>query len=500
VTERTSGGRGLSPRDLVEVAAARLAVSLWVLAAGFRAVSDDDYARVTLAQAWALAPKLDPTGTSWLPLPFWLNGAAMLVFGRSLLVAQIVAVLLGVASSLLVAIAAHGLTGERRTARLAAHFATLLGWSAWLGVATVPECFTAALTLFGAASLATRSPERRAWGALALFAATLSRYEPWPVAMAFAAWNVDAPARPDRPSARQRMVCLATSLLAVAGPLLWTAWNHLSRGDAFEFVSRVTAYRRALGERESGGALSRLVAYPIAFAREMPEIVVPAVVVVGLALAPRLRSVIALRFWQGVAPLSLAAIQIVALSFALVKDGAPTHHPERAMLFPALALVVFVSAVTASVASKLPRAVALAAAGALFVRAVATPAILREREVFVHREDEVRIGAAVAANVPAGAKVYVEVTDYGYFAVLARSGRPEDFVLDRDLDPRHPTEPRSFATADDLAAWARERGIGYAIESTPKHRTKDLYTPRFPETVIARTATLTLSRVPPAPR
>ena len=42
------------------------------------AVSDDDYARVVIAEQWAHAPKLDPSGTSWLPLPLWLNGSAML--------------------------------------------------------------------------------------------------------------------------------------------------------------------------------------------------------------------------------------------------------------------------------------------------------------------------------------------------------------------------------------------------------------------------------------
>src|ERR1700679_1535319 len=70
----------------------KLAVSFWVLRAGFSHVSDDDYARVTIAQAFAHAPTLDPSGTSWLPFPFWLNGTVMAVLGRSLGVARGVAV------------------------------------------------------------------------------------------------------------------------------------------------------------------------------------------------------------------------------------------------------------------------------------------------------------------------------------------------------------------------------------------------------------------------
>ncbi len=200
-------GRG----DLAGIAAARVAVSVALLAAGFRAVSDDDFARVVIAQQWARSPRLDPTGTSWLPLPFWLNGGVMLVFGRSLLVAQIVAVVLGVASSLLVAISAHRITGDRRAAVLAGFASTLVGWSAWLGVATVPELLTASLTLFAAASLTTGSARERWLGAAALGLATLSRYEPWPVAIAFAAWNVASPAgRAEEAAARGSRARVAT--------------------------------------------------------------------------------------------------------------------------------------------------------------------------------------------------------------------------------------------------------------------------------------------------
>ena len=59
-----------------------------VLALGFDHVSDDDYARVTIAQSFAHAPRLDPSGTSWLPFPFWALGSVMAVFGRSLEVAR----------------------------------------------------------------------------------------------------------------------------------------------------------------------------------------------------------------------------------------------------------------------------------------------------------------------------------------------------------------------------------------------------------------------------
>ena len=68
---------------LLLVVAKSLAMA-WVLHVGFRQVSDDDYARAVIAEQFAHAPALDPSGTSWLPFPFWLHGGLMMIFGRSL--------------------------------------------------------------------------------------------------------------------------------------------------------------------------------------------------------------------------------------------------------------------------------------------------------------------------------------------------------------------------------------------------------------------------------
>src|SRR5262245_7983352 len=127
-----SGGRDAGLVLLLKAAASAL-----VLALGFRAVSDDDFARVVIAEQWAHAPRLDPSGTSWLPWPFWVTGAALLGLGRSLLVARGIALLLGVGAALVVYVAAHWITGDRAAARAGAVIAAVFPWSARLGVATV---------------------------------------------------------------------------------------------------------------------------------------------------------------------------------------------------------------------------------------------------------------------------------------------------------------------------------------------------------------------------
>jgi hypothetical protein len=136
---------------------ARLAVSAAVAAAGVRAISDDDFARVTIAQRFALAPSLDPSQTSWLPAPFWMTGSVMALFGRSLEVARATAWASGILAAALVLLAAAWLTESRVAATAGALLALAIPYVAWLGVATVPDYLTAALLVVAMASAAARS-------------------------------------------------------------------------------------------------------------------------------------------------------------------------------------------------------------------------------------------------------------------------------------------------------------------------------------------------------
>src|SRR5689334_17211702 len=115
-----SGGRDAALVSLLKAAASAL-----VLLIGFRAVSDDDFARVVIAERWAHAPRLDPSGTSWLPVPFWVMGTALLGLGRSLLVARGTALLLGLGAALAVYVAARWITSDRTSALAGAAIAAV---------------------------------------------------------------------------------------------------------------------------------------------------------------------------------------------------------------------------------------------------------------------------------------------------------------------------------------------------------------------------------------
>jgi hypothetical protein len=422
------------------VALAKLAASSAVLLRGFRAVSDDDFARVVIAEQWAHAPRWDASGTSWLPFPFWLHGAAMLAFGRSLATARVAAAVLGVGAALLVYLAARWLGEDRRAAAAGAVVAAVFPWSAWLGVATVPELPTAALILLAAASLAGDAPRRRLLGGAALFAATLSRYEAWPVAALFAALCLVEAARKKRPLA------LVPAALALLGPASWLAWNRLAHGDALHFLARVAAYKQALGGAEPGAA-TRLWAYPLSMVREEPELA--ALFAASAALLALRRGSVALRSALApyARPAAILGAQIAALSLAMIKDGAPTHHPERAVLAALLLLAVCAGALAARVGAWW---LSLPVFAAALASALVRPLVPRER--FADREAQAAIGRAAASLARPGEKVLLEVEDYGYLAIIAGFGRPEDALPERSIDPRLPPAPDRFADPRALPA------------------------------------------------
>lgn len=428
------------------VALARAAVAGAVLASGFRVVSDDDFARVVIAEQWARAPRWDASGTSWLPAPFWIVGASMMVLGRSLGAARAAALVLGVAASMLVYVAARWLGEDRRAAAAGAGIATVFSWSALLGVATVPELPAAALTLLGVAALCSTEEQdtRRLRGAAALVAATLSRYEAWPVAAVFAmVCAVDA--------ARRRSARAAAAAgLALAGPAVWMAWNRVAHQDALHFVARVTAYKHALGSGAEEGAATRLLAYPMAMVREEPGLLALPVLAAAMVAWREGRTGLGATLPRYARPGAVVAAQIAALSLAMVKDGAPTHHPERAVL-TALLLVAVCGGALALRATR-PSAWGFATlAGLALVGSIVGLLRFHDRS-FAARGDEEAAGRAAAALARPGEPVLVEVADYGYLAVIAALGRPEDAVPDRSVDPRDPRVASSF---DDPAALAR---------------------------------------------
>lgn len=471
-------------RDLAGLVGLRLGVTALSHGLGFRAVSDDDYARVTLAQAWAAEPGLDPTGTSWLPAPFWVYGAVMMVFGRSLDVARATAILGGVLATIAVYWAARWITGDRLVALAGAVVATLVPWSVRLGMATVPELPTAALTLLAMAALVPRSDDGKSpWrgasrhplvAGAALFCATLSRYEPWFIAIGATALLLH---RALRGAPEGRLGELGGAALCVAGPIAWLAHNQVSHGSALRFLERVTDFKRASGEGD-GSTPGALLSYPVTMVRHEPELFLSlCIVAVVVWMVRRRRGAEAAdaraaerpgRRYR--VPVALTVLGVAGLALAAVRDGAPTHHPERAVLVALLLSAIGLGHLVVTLCRLRPsRRTALVTALGLVL---AVGVSVRFRWVFgspgefARREAEVEIGRAAADLAQPGEVVLVEVRDYGFFAVMAGFGRPEDFVKDRDIDPRGEVRRSSFHGAEALRARAEEADAAWLVAET----------------------------------
>lgn len=342
--------------DIVVIAGLHALACVVARVLGFDHVSDDDFARVTIAQMFARAPRLDPSGTSWLPAPFWVLGGLMAVLGRSLAVAHAASIALSslAAAAPFFALRFAGVPRGHALAATALTFAT--PWAIWLGAATVPESFTASLTAAGvigltamsspavqpsAKSLAVASRHRApVLFGLAIALACLSRYEPWPVAAALAIALVLRAARVSD-DWRLRRACAIASVLCALGPVAWMAWNAHAHDGPLHFFRRVAGFKRAIGEGATD-TLAALLLYPRLLLTTRAEVAFPALLLIPAALRdPSLR-----RRWA--LPLLCVAAQIAFLAYGNARDGAPAHHPERALLGSMVLLALFVGDVTMS--------------------------------------------------------------------------------------------------------------------------------------------------------
>ena len=386
--------------------ALKVAAMLWALRCGFAQISDDDYARTVIAQTFAHAPRLDPSGTSWLPFPFWLYGGSMMLVGRSLSAARAIAFVLGAIAPALPYVGLRSMQIARIPSAAGAALASLTPWSVWLALAPVPEGWAGACA---AAALFFLASERAMPAATLALVASLSRYETWPIAAFVAAVCIWRAFRGrDRPA-------IAAAGVAIAGVVFWLVNNALSHGDALHFIARVTAFRRASGPTIGIG--ERIGEYPLALVHDAPEIAAFAAVAAGVASRdPALRS-------RWLLPLAGAASVMAFLIYGDLRDGAPTHHAARALV-PIFAVLAGFAA-DAIVTPSRPRvAVPVALATLAFV-------LFRARDIpgaspSENRDSQIARGRELGKTA---ASLDVTPCAYEHFALIAAYAAPEAVTI-----------------------------------------------------------------------
>jgi hypothetical protein len=429
---------------LVVLAYALAPLLAWKL--GFRALSDDDYARVTIAQEFALHPKLDPSGTSWLPFPFWLNGGAMWMFGTSLTVARAIALLSSCVSGLLLWWGACWAGVPSKEAALGSILPLFLPLIVVLTAATVPELLTASLASFALFVATQSAPRAQMVAALAISAACLSRYDVWPLVpllVLHAGWLAFKAS-----SATERMWLVAAIVVAPAGAVFWMVWNVHAHGSALHFLARVASYHRNFtGDFPSISEL--LSTYPAALVRGAPLHMWAAFLLL-IAGGNRLLR----RWWL---PLTGGAVMLFGLVAAHSRGGAPTHHPERAVVTLWLLVSVLVPAwLSTEKRLRKERVRQVMYAWVLMASVVTYFRAHRLRwHVGASREEELALGQALRTWVPPGQRVAMVPNSYGFFATKAAWGRPRDLIalVPQRVDPRSSiVDPlESFEKINELA-------------------------------------------------
>ncbi|MDB4998336.1 MAG: hypothetical protein JWM74_5768 [Myxococcaceae bacterium] len=401
-------------RDAVALAVFKIAIAVWLVRAGFSHISDDDYARTAIAEAFAHAPKLDPSGTSWLPFPFWITGSAMALFGRTLATARAVAVLLAAVGAAFVYVAARGAGVPRWAALSGVVLASATPWSAWCGAATVPEGFTGAFVAAALIALTTPRAIPR-WAAALLVAAALSRYETWPLCLLFAV------------GALRRRAYFAAAIASL-GPLAWMAWNQYAHGSALHFFVRVAAYRHAIGA-DAAPMDDQLLLYPRALVTGALDVAcVGAFAIAAFCMFRAYRT-------RWLPALAGVALLLVFLAYGEAKGGAPTHHPERALLTAWWVLAVAGADGLFAIAKQLAwgNSKRESAAFAVGLALTCTWALRLVGHLHDHpannaeedRTAQIARGLALRERASAVDRVSVEPCAYEHFALIAAFGAPE---------------------------------------------------------------------------
>jgi hypothetical protein len=218
--------------------------------------------------------------------------------------------------------------------------------------------------------------------------------------------------------------------LALLGPSVWMAWNAHAHGSALHFVARVTAFHK--NHVTDLPLTDRLLAYPRALFTSTPELSVW-----GLFGLLGGRDVFAR--WR--MPLLTGAALLGFLVYGNVRDGAPTHHAERALATLWWILAGFGADGTRALVLRYAWARPKREAWTIAFGVAGAIALLGDHLARLHnypgRGDEDR-GTQVARGLSLRADAVDHLTvvpcEYEHFALLAAFGAPERV---RVLPPTH---------------------------------------------------------------
>jgi hypothetical protein len=243
----------------------------------------------------------------------------------------------------------------------------------------------------------------------------------------------------------------------LAGPVAWLLHGLVHHGDATFFVKKVAAYRQAIGASPTH-TFEALTAFPLRLVRCEPELA-------GATLVLLFTWVVAVRRGPRRALLSALAVLAVVPFLVLgdLRDGAPTHHSERALLPVWLGFALFLASAPRWLPRPWWRGTGLAVAAAVLLGAYPLRPWYARLDDFIDRRAEVAIGAE--ARRLGAERLLIASYDFGYFAVMVGAGGPNHATPFDDRDPRKPRPPSAFTSTGALRARLAAAGTRWFVTS-----------------------------------
>lgn len=226
----------------------RLLASAWLLRSGFTVVSGDDFLRALIGQQWADSPFLlmRHTGAAaamWMPMHFWLLGAATRITGELWASAIALSLIFTLISLGLLYMLAKSL-GGRFSAVAASALAVLLPWDLWLGISAMPSSLFHAAILGGMLAMVSyEEGGRRAAGRVAIaascfLASTMLRPEGWLFTVPFSGYVLWLALI----HVAQRRWLLVSAALPWTFIASWFVFNQSLYGDPLHFLKLSREY------------------------------------------------------------------------------------------------------------------------------------------------------------------------------------------------------------------------------------------------------------------
>lgn len=467
-TQGAEPAAGASPRALLGwgglalIVLSRIVLQLQLLGSGFRALTADEFARMTLAQRWALTPQAIWNGV-WLPFHQYLFGSLLRLRWDMIDTPRYVTMLFGSLSIIVIYALTLRLSRSIGAALLSAMLLAANPAHTWLSampLTETPYIFFVLLGLLGAVLYVQERRQRYLYlAALAFLGAQGFRFESWATSGIFAAliW-FDALRR--EPKAALRLI--PPTGLVLAFPAAWMLSSYRAYGHPLASLKMTTGYNALWygSDRDFSRHLRIL--------HELDPLLLPALAAGALALA-LWRTRRADYLWL------LAMIAIPTAVFVVFQGGQPQPRANFIRYLWSLCLPAY--ALIGLLADRIARRWVGRRLGVAMICLLGLVAIINMQTSRRYLNDTAAYGlpvgekAAAIHRGPGAPSILVERVYWEFLAANVNANGLPSLLYDRPVNWATRTSTSVLAgghSADQLRSCLAQHEVGAVFASTPE--------------------------------